>query len=172
MVEREGEMEEWGNVGNLLGRAHRRIKEKKITKKEFRRFNDPEMQTGLKDAIIAFEGMNEKLLKSIHRKRYLNYCILAQGKRLIKEAKHALNNEMIGLCGYVSHTPQKDIFYVRSWDIRAAISRLAMTPSIKRICEIISRETTNDKIIDELVKLYYEYSLISFHYVYLNNLTG
>ena len=128
------------------------------------------MQTGLEAAIVAFEGMHKKLLDGIHRKKYRNYCILGQGGRLIKEAKHALNNEMIGLCGYVSHTPQKDIFYVRSWDIRAAISRLAMIPDIKRICEIISRETTDNKIIDELVKLYYEYALISFHHVYLVNL--
>ena len=130
-------------------------------------FNNPEMQTGLEAAIIAFEGMHKKLLDGIHRKKYRNYCILAQGKRLIKEAKHALNNEMIGLCGYVSHTPQKNLFYVRSWDIRAAISRLEMAPTIERICEIISRKTTDNKIIDDLVKLYYEYALISFHHVYL-----
>ena len=135
-------------------------------------FNDLEMQTGLQAAIISFECMHKKLLEGIHRKKYRNYCILAQGTRLIKETKHVLNNEMTGLYGYVSHTPQKDIFYVRSWDIRAAISRLELTPDIERICEIISRETTDNKIIDELVKLYYEYALISFHYVYLNNLTG
>ena len=130
------------------------------------------MQTGLGAAIIAFEGMHKKLLDGIHRKKYRNYYILAHGTRLIKEAKHALNNEMIGLYGYVSHTPQKDIFYVRSWDIRAAISRLEMTPDIERICEIISRETTDNKIIDDLVKLYYEYALISVHHVYLTNLTA
>ena len=134
-------------------------------------FNNSEMQTGLGAAIIAFEGMHKKLLDGIYRKKYRNYYILAQGTRLIKEAKHALNNEMMGLYGYVSYTPQKNVFYVRTWDIRAAISRLAMTPDIERICEIISRETTDNKIIDELVKLYYEYTLISFHYVYLGNLT-
>ena len=130
------------------------------------------MQTGLKSAIIAFEGMNKKLLEGIYRKRYLNYCILAWAKYLIKAAKHALNNEMTGLYGHVSYTPQKDLFYVQSWDIRSAISRLEMTPDIEWICGIISRETTEDKIIDELVKLYYEYALISFHHLYLNNLTG
>ena len=130
------------------------------------------MQTGLGTAIVAFKGMHKKLLESIHRKKYRNYYILAQGGRLINEAKHALNNEMIGLYGYVSHTPQKDVFYVRTWDIRASISMLAMTPTSERICEIISRETTDNKIIDELVKLYYEYALISFHHVYLTNLTA
>ena len=128
------------------------------------------MQTGLKAAIMAFEGMHKKLLDGIHRKKYLNYCILARAKSLIKAAKHVLNNEMTGLYGYVSYTPQKDIFYVRSFDIRAAISRLEMIPTSERICEIINKETTDNKIIDELVKLYYEYALISFHYVYLNNL--
>ena len=135
-------------------------------------FNNQEMQTGLQSAIIAFEGMNKKLSEGIHRKKYRYYCILAQKRRLIMGAKHALNNEMIGLYGYVSHTPQKDLFYVRSWNISAAILSLEMSPSIERICEIISREMTEDKIIDELVKLYYEYALISFHHVYLNNLTG
>ena len=107
------------------------------------------MQTGLSAAVTAFEGMNKKLLEGICRKKYLNYCKLARGKRLIKEAKHALNNEMRGLYGYVSHTPQKDLFYVKSWDIRAAISRLEMAPNIERLCEIISKETTEDEIIDE-----------------------
>ena len=133
-------------------------------------FNNLEMQTGLNSAIIAFEGMHKKLLEGIHRKRYLNYCVFTHAKFLINAAKYALNNKMIGLYGYISYTPQKDIFYVRSWDIRAAISRLEMTPSIERICEIISRETTDNKIIDDLVKLYYEYALISFHHVYLGNL--
>ena len=135
-------------------------------------FNDQEMQTGLQAAITAFEGMNKKLLEGIHRKKYLNYCILVRGKFLIKSAKHLLNNEMTGLFGHVSYTPQKEDFYVRSWDIRAAISRLEMTPTSEWICEKIRRKTTDDKIIDELVKLYYEYTLISFHHVYLNNLTG
>ena len=135
-------------------------------------FNNSEMQTGLSAAIIAFEGTHKKLLDGIHRRKYRNYYILAQGGHLIKEAKYALNNEMTELYGHVSHTPQKDLFYVCSWDIRAAIYRLELAPNIKRICEIISRETTDNKIIDELVKLYYEYALISFHHVYLSNLTG
>ena len=136
------------------------------------------MQTGLQAAITAFECMNRKLLEDIHRKKYLNYCIYNHAKRLIMEAKHACNNEMTGLYGHVSYTPQKDLFYVRSWDIRTAILELEVTPNMDRICEIINKETTDrklrtksdNKIIDELVKLYYEYTLISFHYVYLNNL--
>ena len=128
------------------------------------------MQTGLQAAITAFEGMHRKLFSEFHRKKYQNYCILARGKFLIEEAKYALNNEMTVLYGYVNYTPQKDLFYMRSWDIRAAISQLEMTPSTELICEIINKETTDNKIIDELVKLYYEYALISFHHVYLNNL--
>ena len=136
------------------------------------------MQTGLQAAIKVFKDMHRKLFSDFHRKRYLNYCICRQAIPLIKAAKYALKNEMTGLYGYVSYTPQKDVFYVRSWDIRAAITQLEISPTSERICEIISRKTTNrklrtksdEKIIDELVKLYYEYALISFHYVYLNNL--
>ena len=129
------------------------------------------MQTGLQAAIIAFEGIHKKLLEGIYRKKYLKYCIRERAKRLIEAVKYALNNEMTGLYGYVSYTPQKDRFYIRLLDIRAMFSQLEMTPSTDLICEIINKEITDNKIIDELIKLYDEYKLRSFHYVYLNNLT-
>ena len=105
-----------------------------------RRERKIEMQAGLQAAITAFKGMHRKLFSEFQRKKYLNYCINRQAIPLFKAAKYALKTKMTGLYRQVSNTTQKEIFFVHSCDIRAAILQLEISPHTERICEIINKK--------------------------------
>ena len=127
------------------------------------------MQGGLQAAIIAFEGMHKKLLGGIHREKYMNYCRGKHLNNLIMTAKWATQPGISGLANYVSYTPGKDNFYTRCWEMVGQIEMLEITPPETLTREIISKKPIGEETIDELLKLYYEYKLRSFHHVYLRS---
>ena len=125
------------------------------------------MQTGLVAAITAFEGLHKKLLGGIHSEKYRNYCGGKHLNSLMMAAKRAAQPGIIGLANYVSYTPGKDNFYMRAWEVVGQIEALAISPPREHARKIIKEKPADEKTIDELIKLYYEYKLISFHHAYL-----
>ena len=130
------------------------------------------MQTGLQAAIFAFENLHKKLLSGIYKDDYLKYCEDRRIKAVLFYAIRCWRTEKFSLWGdHKVDTPQEGDFYMRAWEIEGWISMLEVRPSKLTTRKIISKKPISVETINKLLKLYYEYKLISLHYVYLNNLT-
>ena len=135
------------------------------------------MQTGLKSTIIAFEGMHKKLLEGIHGEKYRNYCENKDVDDMLIDAKHSLTAEATGeyrliRCGERTYyIPRREELRIEIMTIKEDFNELTIKPSEEVVDLIIDAEHDEDKLINKLLVLYYEYALISFHHVYLGNLT-
>ena len=133
------------------------------------------MQTGLQAAITAFEGLHNKFLRGIHKEKYLNYCENKDIKLLIKSAKHSLASEIPRTWLYrrdgtrMDLTSQEKETYIGIWEIEGWLNMLELPPPKELAREIISKKPVGEETINELLKLYYECKLISFHHVYLRS---
>ena len=126
------------------------------------------MQTGLQAAIFAFENFHKKLLNSIYREDYLKYCEEQKIKAVLLYATRGWRTEKFSLWGgHKVDTSQEGAFYMRVWEIEGWISMLEVRPSKLTTRKIISKKPISEEAINKLLKLYYEYKLISLHHVYL-----
>ena len=134
------------------------------------------MQTGLEATITAFENLHNKLLGGIHKEKYLNYCKNNDVDDMLADAKHRLTVEATGeyrliRCGeFTYYIPRREEFLMEISTITEDFNELSIQPSKEVVDMIIDIEPVGDEMVIKLLKLYYEYALVSFHYVYLNNL--